>query len=154
MLVMVGWAGRLECTPTSPMTSLDLKLGLVHLERTPYRVHQAAHPRDLGHAVHIPRASLPEEMCLRGDGARFRAHRCEPLCGRLSPRCAGRQGQVYQPLLDAHQICQSMSRRASPGDHAKVESLFRSVKVEKVYRNEYVNLHDAWHHRNHLLDAA
>ena len=47
-----------------------------------------------------------------------------------------------------------MSRRASPGGNAKVESLFRTVKVEEVYLNEYIDLHDARQHSGRFLEAV
>lgn len=64
------------------------------------------------------------------------------------------QGLVYRALLDAHQILKSISRRASPGDSAKVESLFRTVTVEEAYLNEYVDLHDARGQLGRFLDAV
>lgn len=64
------------------------------------------------------------------------------------------QSQAYQALLDSHHIRKSMSRRASPGDNAKLESLFRSVKVEEVYLNEYADLHDARGQLGHFLEAV
>jgi transposase InsO family protein len=43
----------------------------------------------------------------------------------------------YVEILDGHGISISMSGKANPYDNAKIESFFRTLKVEEVYMFEY-----------------
>jgi putative transposase len=47
--------------------------------------------------------------------------------------------KAYIKLLEEHQICISMSRRANPYDNAYAESFMKTLKYEEVLLNEYTN---------------
>jgi putative transposase len=47
--------------------------------------------------------------------------------------------KAYVRLLEEHQICISMSRRANPYDNAYAESFMKTLKYEEVLLNEYTN---------------
>jgi len=49
----------------------------------------------------------------------------------------------YIELLQANQICISMSRKGNPYDNAACESFMKTLKYEEVYRNEYRDLAEA-----------
>lgn len=49
----------------------------------------------------------------------------------------------YTQELQQHDIRISMSRTASPYDHAQAESFIKTLKYEEVYRSEYRNLEEA-----------
>ena len=51
--------------------------------------------------------------------------------------------QEYINLLQENNIKISMSERANPYDNAKMESFFRTLKVEEVYMFEYDTFEDA-----------
>ena len=51
--------------------------------------------------------------------------------------------QEYINILQENNIKISMSERANPYDNAKMESFFRTLKVEEVYMFEYDNFEDA-----------
>jgi hypothetical protein len=51
----------------------------------------------------------------------------------------------YINILQANNIKISMSQRANPYDNAKMESFFRTLKVEEVYMFEYDNFEEASH---------
>jgi len=43
----------------------------------------------------------------------------------------------YVKILKGHEIAISMSGKANPYDNAKIESFFRTLKVEEIYMFEY-----------------
>ena len=43
----------------------------------------------------------------------------------------------YLAILDRHHIRASMSRKGNPFDNAQIESFWKTLKYEQVYRNEY-----------------
>lgn len=43
----------------------------------------------------------------------------------------------YLAILDQHHIRASMSRKGNPFDNAQIESFWKTLKYEQVYRNEY-----------------
>ena len=47
-----------------------------------------------------------------------------------------------------------MSERANPYDNAKMESFFRTLKVEEVYMFEYENFEDALHGLTHFIEEV
>jgi len=49
----------------------------------------------------------------------------------------------YVKILKNNGIAISMSGKANPYDNAKMESFFRTLKVEEVYMSEYITLEDA-----------
>lgn len=50
---------------------------------------------------------------------------------------------AYQRLLRDHGLVASMSRRGNPYDNAVVESFFKALKVELVYRRRFSNREEA-----------
>jgi putative transposase len=46
-------------------------------------------------------------------------------------------------ILKDNGIAISMSGKANPYDNAKMESFFRTLKVEEVYMSEYITFEDA-----------
>jgi putative transposase len=53
------------------------------------------------------------------------------------------QSKDYLVILDKAKIRKSMSRKATPGDNAKMESFIRTLKIEEVYLNNYQDAQDA-----------
>jgi len=51
--------------------------------------------------------------------------------------------EKYIKILKSKDINISMSSKANPYDNAKMESFFRTLKVEEVYMSEYVTFEDA-----------
>jgi len=47
-----------------------------------------------------------------------------------------------------------MSERANPYDNAKMESFFRTLKVEEVYMFEYENFEDALQGLTHFIEKV
>jgi len=47
-----------------------------------------------------------------------------------------------------------MSERANPYDNAKMESFFRTLKVEEVYMFEYENFEDALQGLTHFIKKS
>lgn len=48
----------------------------------------------------------------------------------------------YVKILDYYSISISMSDKANPYDNAKMESFFRTLKVEEVYMSDYETYED------------
>ena len=48
----------------------------------------------------------------------------------------------YVKILKGHEIAISMSGKANPYDNAKIESFFRTLKVEEIYMFEYETYED------------
>ena len=57
----------------------------------------------------------------------------------------------YINILQANNIKISMSQRANPYDNAKMESFFRTLKVEEVYMFEYDNFEEASQGLTHFI---
>jgi transposase InsO family protein len=51
--------------------------------------------------------------------------------------------RAYTALLEQQQAVISMSRKGNPYDNAACESFMKTLKYEEVYRNEYLNFHEA-----------
>ena len=59
--------------------------------------------------------------------------------------------QEYVNILQGNNIKISMSERANPYDNAKMESFFRTLKVEEVYMFEYDNFEEALRGITHFI---
>jgi transposase InsO family protein len=62
--------------------------------------------------------------------------------------------QEYISILRQNNIEISMSERANPYDNAKMESFFRTLKVEEVYMFEYENFEDALQGLTHFIEKV
>lgn len=60
----------------------------------------------------------------------------------------------YVSLLRQHQICGSMSRRATPYDNALAERFMRTLKYEEVYRADYQTLSQARASLRHFIEQV
>jgi putative transposase len=58
----------------------------------------------------------------------------------------------YTEYLKEHGIQISMSRTGNPYDNAFMESFFKTLKVEEVYLNEYLDIMDAWENIEHFIE--
>lgn len=59
----------------------------------------------------------------------------------VSPKCPDRGSQYacadYQCLMSQNGLTGSMSRKGDPHDNAVMESFFRTLKAETVYRSHF-----------------
>lgn len=62
--------------------------------------------------------------------------------------------QEYINILKESNIKISMSERANPYDNAKMESFFRTLKVEEVYMFEYDNFEEAIEGITHFIEKV
>ncbi|MCG2791136.1 MAG: IS3 family transposase [Actinomycetia bacterium] len=62
--------------------------------------------------------------------------------------------QEYINILQKNNIKISMSERANPYDNAKMESFFRTLKVEEVYMFEYDNFEEALEGLTHFIEEV
>ena len=62
--------------------------------------------------------------------------------------------QEYINILQKNNINISMSERANPYDNAKMESFFRTLKVEEVYMFEYDNFEEALEGLTHFIEEV
>jgi transposase InsO family protein len=79
---------------------------------------------------------------------RRREHGAERLAQPVwSPRTATRALPLslkeYKKLLEANKMVGSMSRKSNPYDNAPMESLFRLLKVEHVYKRSFATIAQA-----------
>jgi len=67
-----------------------------------------------------------------------------PLPGCLFHSDRGSQyaAEKHRALIAAHGLVGSMSRRGNPYDNPKAESFFKTLKVEEVYRADYVTFEE------------
>ena len=72
-------------------------------------------------------------------------HRENPKHGLIHHSDRGSQytSKEYRELLETHQIVGSMSRKGNPYDNAPMESFFRLLKVEHVYKRSFATLTQA-----------
>jgi len=61
--------------------------------------------------------------------------------------------RAYRKLLDKHKICGSMSRKGNPYDNAPMESFFKTLKVEWVYRQSYRDMSEALSSLFYFIDV-
>ena len=68
-----------------------------------------------------------------------------PLHGLIHHSDRGSQytSKEYRELLETNQILGSMSRKGNPYDNAPMESFFRLLKVEHVYKRSFATLTQA-----------
>src|SRR4030042_3582803 len=62
--------------------------------------------------------------------------------------------QEYVNILQENNIKISMSERANPYDNAKMESFFRTLKVEEVYMFEYDSFEEAVQGITHFIEEV
>lgn len=62
--------------------------------------------------------------------------------------------QEYINILQGNNIKISMSERANPYDNAKMESFFRTLKVEEVYIFEYNDFEEAIQSITHFIEEV
>ena len=62
--------------------------------------------------------------------------------------------QEYVNILQGNNINISMSERANPYDNAKMESFFRTLKVEEVYMFEYDSFEEAVQGITHFIEEV
>ncbi len=62
--------------------------------------------------------------------------------------------QEYVNILQGNNIKISMSERANPYDNAKMESFFRTLKVEEVYMFEYDSFEEAIQGITHFIEEV
>jgi transposase InsO family protein len=60
----------------------------------------------------------------------------------------------YVKILNRAEIKISMSGKANPYDNAKMESFFRTIKVEEVYMSEYQTFEDALNSIPYFIDEV
>ena len=72
-------------------------------------------------------------------------HRENPKHGLIHHSDRGSQytSKEYRELLETNQIVGSMSRKGNPYDNAPMESFFRLLKVEHVYKRSFATLTQA-----------
>ena len=72
-------------------------------------------------------------------------HRENPKHGLIHHSDRGSQytSKEYRELLETNQILGSMSRKGNPYDNAPMESFFRLLKVEHVYKRSFASLTQA-----------
>jgi transposase InsO family protein len=73
------------------------------------------------------------------DALKLAYWRRKPAAGLVlhSDRGVQYASQVYRRLVGEYEMTQSMSRRANCWDNAPMESFFKTLKVERVYRVRY-----------------
>lgn len=76
---------------------------------------------------------------------RMAIHRENPQYGLIHHSDRGSQytSKEYRELLETNQIMGSMSRKGNPYDNAPMESFFRLLKVEHVYKRYFATLTQA-----------
>ena len=72
-------------------------------------------------------------------------HRENPQQGLIHHSDRGSQytSKEYRELLETNQVLGSMSRKGNPYDNAPMESFFRLLKVEHVYKRSFATLTQA-----------
>ena len=73
------------------------------------------------------------------DALTMACFRRKPVAGLIAHSDRGVQyaSHAYRALLAQYQMVQSMSRRANCWDNAPMESFFKTLKVERIYRQRY-----------------
>lgn len=60
----------------------------------------------------------------------------------------------YIANIEQHGLQVSMSRRGNPYDNAYAESLFKTIKYEEVYMDEYHSFEDAYQNLKHFIEEV
>jgi transposase InsO family protein len=69
----------------------------------------------------------------------------KPKAGLIHHSDRGSQytAKEYKELLEKHKMISSMSRKGNPYDNAPMESFFRLLKVEHVYKRSFATIEQA-----------
>jgi transposase InsO family protein len=98
--------------------------------------------------------TLEDTLTLRALRMALQQRRPAPGLVHHSDRGVQYASGDYTDLLRAQGIIISMSRKASPYDHAKAESFMKTLKYEEVYREDYRDLIEAHAGIGHFLEQV
>ena len=96
---------------------------------------------------------LEAKLCLAALEQAIRCRQPQPGLIHHSDRGVQYCCQDYVQLLQRHQIRGSMSRKGNPFDNARIESFWKTLKSEQVYRDDYRTVEQARQQIARFLDV-